>query len=81
MEGGGRGIVIIVELEDIKGVIVGNWFSTVVTIVEFTRVGINIISGTTMEAWDISMELTRSEINPNQNGIIKKEVLCLQKMP
>jgi hypothetical protein len=47
-------------------------------------VEINIMARTTMEVitWDSgSIEVTRTELHPNQNGGIKKEVLTVQKRP
>jgi hypothetical protein len=52
----------------------------VVITVEVTIVEINKVSGSTMEVItvdNVSMEIARTEINPNQNGRIKKEVLSV----
>jgi hypothetical protein len=47
-------------------------------------VEINKVAASTMEVitvGNIAMEIARTEINPNQNGGIKKEVLSVQKRP
>jgi hypothetical protein len=56
----------------------------VVIIVEVTIMETNKVAGSTMEVItvdNVSMEIARMEINPNQNGGIKRKVLSVQKRP
>jgi predicted transcriptional regulator len=51
---------------------------------EITIVEINKVAGSTMEVItvdNVAMEIARTEINPNQNGGMKKEVPSVQKRP